>query len=403
MLTIYRRHQKRCKHRLKGRKHRHCQCPIWVDGELGGIEIRESLKLRDWTRAQATVRDWEAEDSRVSRPERKTIKDAWTEFLVDTAARNLDVSTVRKYRLLNRQMEAFAEPRGFRFLAELDVAALGSFRAGWKDGAYSGAKKLERLRGFFRFAQERTWIPNNPASLLKSPTFSLRPTMPYTHEDMTRILEACDTYIRVMPSRAKENGQRIRTLVLLLRYSGMRIGDAVGLSIDRVVGHRLFLYTAKSGVPVNLILPEVLLTAFARTPMTGKQHWFWSGSGKLDSAVTNWRARLQRLFQIAKIPNGHAHRFRDTFAVELLLAGIPMERVSVLLGHRSVRITEKHYAPWAESRQNQLEEDLRKAWKNDPIAQNTGYTQGTRHVVQQEGPYFIGENVGGAGGNRTHV
>ena len=35
----------------------------------------------------------------------------------------------------------------------------------------------------------------------------------------------------------------------------------------------------------------------------------------------NWRARLA----------GHAHRFRDTFAVELLLASVPLERVSVLL------------------------------------------------------------------------
>jgi len=137
--------------------------------------------------------------------------------------------------------------------------------------------------------------------------------------------------------------------------------------------------------------------------MTGKQHWFWSGSGKLDSALTNWRKRLKRLFQIAKIPDGHAHRFRDTFAGELLLAGVPIESVSVLLGHSSVRITEKHYASWVQSRQNQLEEDLRKAWENDPIAQSTGYARGTRDVRRQEKPYFIGGFDGGAGGNRTHV
>ena len=52
MLTIYRRHRKSCKQRAKGRKYRHCQCPIWVDGTLGRKELRESLKLRDWQRAQ---------------------------------------------------------------------------------------------------------------------------------------------------------------------------------------------------------------------------------------------------------------------------------------------------------------------------------------------------------------
>jgi site-specific recombinase XerD len=40
----------------------------------------------------------------------------------------------------------------------------------------------------------------------------------------------------------------------------------------------------------------------------------------------------------AKINNAHPHRFRDTFAVELLLAGAPIEHVSLLLGHASVKI-----------------------------------------------------------------
>jgi hypothetical protein len=49
-------------------------------------------------------------------------------------------------------------------------------------------------------------------------------------------------------------------------------------------------------------------------------------------------------------------------AVELLVTGVLVERVSVLLGHQSVRITERHYAPWAGSRQEQLEGDLASAW-----------------------------------------
>ncbi len=64
---------------------------------------------------------------------------------------------------------------------------------------------------------------------------------------------------------------------------------------------------------------------------------------------------------------GHAHRFRDTFAVELHLAGVPLDRVSVLLGHSSIRITERHYAPWTRSRQEQIEADLKAAWRADPV------------------------------------
>jgi integrase len=47
----------------------------------------------------------------------------------------------------------------------------------------------------------------------------------------------------------------------------------------------------------------------------------------------------------------HPHRFRDTFAVSLLLKGVSLESVSKLLGHSSIKITERHYAPWVKARQ----------------------------------------------------
>jgi site-specific recombinase XerD len=53
---------------------------------------------------------------------------------------------------------------------------------------------------------------------------------------------------------------------------------------------------------------------------------------------------------------------RDTFAVEMLQAGVSLEQVSILLGHSSVKITEKHYSPWVRARQEQLEKSVRKAW-----------------------------------------
>ena len=75
-----------------------------------------------------------------------------------------------------------------------------------------------------------------------------------------------------------------------------------------------------------------------------------------------WQEALSRLFRLAKVRAGHAHRFRHTFAKELLLAGVPIERVSVLLGHSSTRITERHYSAWVRARQEQLEADVRASW-----------------------------------------
>jgi site-specific recombinase XerD len=67
---------------------------------------------------------------------------------------------------------------------------------------------------------------------------------------------------------------------------------------------------------------------------------------------------VMTLFKSAGVQGGHAHRFRDTFAVELLLAGVSLEKVAALLGN-SVKIVEKHYAPWVAARQDQLEEAVR--------------------------------------------
>ncbi len=55
--------------------------------------------------------------------------------------------------------------------------------------------------------------------------------------------------------------------------------------------------------------------------------------------------------------------FRDTFAVELLLSGIPIDQVSLLLGHGSVKVTEKHYAPFVKARQEQLENSAKLSWQ----------------------------------------
>jgi integrase/recombinase XerD len=367
MLTIYRRHKRNCKHRSEGRRYRHCQCPLWVDGLLGRKELRESLRCRDWQRANDLIREWEAKDQRVVQSEPQTIEAAFKEFLADIEARKLHSSTVGKYKLLQRQMEAFSQQCGLRFLNEFDLIAVGRFRSQWKDGPRSSAKKLERLRAFFRFCQDRKWMQENPASRLKSPKVSLCPTMPYSREEMMKILAAIETYTDAIPSAGIDNARRMRALILLLRYSGMRIGDAVNLNSDRIVGNRLFLYTQKTGVPVNTMLPEFVIGALEVTPKVNEKYFFWSGAGKLDSAVRSWQTRLRKLFELAKIPGGHAHRFRDTFAVELLLASIPIERVSILLGHQSVRITEKHYSPWVRSRQEQLEADLESAWKRDPL------------------------------------
>lgn len=193
--------------------------------------------------------------------------------------------------------------------------------------------------------------------------------MPFPREEVTALLDACDAFVDWHGETEQENTQRLRTFLLLLRYSGLRVGDAASCAVDRLIGNRLFLYTQKTGVPVYIALPQFVVDALNVCPRKSTMYWFWTGIGSKSTLTGNWRRTFRRLCEIAGVKDGHPHRFRDTLAVELLLEGVPMERVSVPLGHSSVKITERHYAPWVQARQTQLEADPMRVWRKDPLAQ----------------------------------
>jgi integrase len=118
-------------------------------------------------------------------------------------------------------------------------------------------------------------------------------------------------------------------------------------------------------------------------PCSTECYFFWTGESKPKGAVGDWQPSLRKMFRASGVTDGHAHRFRDTFAVELLLAGVPLERVSMLLGHKSVKVTEKHYTPWVRSRQERLEQDVRRTWGEDPLV--FAETKGTPEVHGETG------------------
>lgn len=63
---------------------------------------------------------------------------------------------------------------------------------------------------------------------------------------MTRILAGIPKYKEGIDERGTSNSERLLTFVLLLRYTGMRIGDVTRLRSDQIDGQRLFLYTQKN-------------------------------------------------------------------------------------------------------------------------------------------------------------
>ena len=317
--------------------------------------MKKSLDLRNWEAAQRLIREWEG--GNLKGVEHIAIEDACAAFINDCEVRKLSQTSVGKYKLLTEELKA--EFQG-REIASLTVLEVRQYREKWQLAPISSRKKLERLKTFFRFCIDNEWIKTNPAASLKPPQARLTPTLPFTNEEIEKILWATEVY-PIKGIHGEANRLRMRAFVNLLRYSGLRIRDAVTLSTDKLHGGKLLLYTQKTGTPVFIPLPESLVEELHKVN-PGGEYFFWSGNGLPKSAVADWQRSLGKLFKLAGI-KGHAHRFRDTFSVNLLQSGVPLESVSILLGHASIKTTEKHYAPWVKSRQIHLEESIKKTWE----------------------------------------
>jgi integrase len=356
MISIYRRHNpKRCN--LTLRTQIKCKCPIWAAGmDADGHKVREALKTRDWFRAQNIAREWDAVGRKPKPSTRVTLTELDAAFMADADARSLAFETKRKYRGLFKQLNAFAAIKGIQFVNEIDIPFLSDFRASWKDKALSATKKLEQLRGICKFALARKWIPDNPALALQMPQVKPSPTLPFSDAEMKKII------------RATAN-PRERAFVLTMRFSGLRISDTAILERSSLNGNELSLYTHKTGSSVRVPIPKIVAAALRKVPNGNQKHFFWTGGSKITTVCGFWRKRLDKIFTKAKVENGHSHRFRDTFAVGLLLAGVSLEDVSTLLGHESIKVTEKHYSPWIQTRQNRLTSEVARA--------NRGYKLGT--------------------------
>jgi integrase/recombinase XerD len=306
---------------------------------------------------------------------RVPINKAVEAYLKDAVSRNVAEATLDKLEtIFDKQFLTWTQAQGFEYIDEIDLDALLNFRSTWKDGALAKQKKQSRVIGFFWACVRRRYLIENPALGLGRIKVVQIPTDYFPPDEFQRILDAACAYgdPRGGYIPIEDTRTRLRTLTLLMRWSGLRIRDAILLERHRLHEDSLLLYQAKTGTPVYVPLPSYVVQALETLPPGPKpnpRYFFWSGNGKPKSAVADWQRAYRRLFQLVDIrrPDGqlkrcHPHMFRDTFAVEMLLAGVPIDQVSLLLGHASVKITERSYAPFVKARQIQLQESVRNAW-----------------------------------------
>jgi integrase len=373
MLSPYTRHYSPCKQ--TGISYRRCKCPKWIQGTLpDGRSLRKSAKTRSWEKAEMLCRRLEDEsdpNKPEAKPRTKSV-DAIQTFREDEDSRRLTEGTLKKSRyFFETQLTEWARKEAIVYLDQLTPAVLTRFRSGWTNAAQTMQRKHERLIAFLWFCVRMDWMTKNPAIVLKRIQASPAPTDYFPKEEFKALVDATYAYGDWRGGHDFEHRRdRLRALILLMRWSGLAIKDAVTLERQRLSEDgNIFLYRAKTGVPVYVPLPPDVHALLQSLPNSNPHYFFWSGKGDPETAKRGWVRSLALLFKntALKNPDGqpkrcHSHMFRDTFAVELLLAGVPIDQVSLLLGHSSVKVTEKHYAPFVKARQAQLAQSARMAW-----------------------------------------
>ena len=80
---------------------------------------------------------------------------------------------------------------------------------------------------------------------------NLKPALrePYEPNEVARITAACDGI-----GRGPYERPRVRAIVLLLRYTALRISDGALLQKNRVRVGKIFIRTPKNGNPVRLLV-----------------------------------------------------------------------------------------------------------------------------------------------------
>lgn len=225
------------------------------------------------------------------------------------------------------------------YLVEITLDNLEEFRKSWKDKSpLSRKKKQERVIGFFWFAHRHGWIKENPAAGLSRIRVEDQPvTLYFPRDEFDKIIDSTYIYNPVRYSEPRNQATRLRVLTLLMRWSGLSIRDAITLERDRLNDKdESFLCRAKTGVPVFVKLPPDVAKTLRDVPpgpSPNPRYFFWSGNGKKKTAVADWQRSYRRLFKLAELKNAdgtlkrcYPHMFRDTFAVELLLAGVPLDQ-----------------------------------------------------------------------------
>lgn len=261
-------------------------------------------------------------------------------------------------------LKAFCKAVGDVPLPEVDAERVRAYIAGNGEVTRFWHRKHEALLGFYRFAIGRGYTQSLPLpKKLPSPSRVFTPYI-YSPAELCRLVRATEQHLN---SRTKLQPLTLRTLLLLLYGAGLRISEALRLTLLDVdlVNSLLTIRESKfyrtRWVPIGSRLTDILMVYEKERNRWGYPHgavetFFVTRNGEPVTRSQADRA-FSRLRAIANICRHdrtryqpRLHDLRHSFAVHRLVTwyreGADVQRLlpqlSTYLGHVSISATQRY-------------------------------------------------------------
>ena len=281
---------------------------------------------------------------------------AFRQFL--TAEKRASEHTVRAYLhdLGEFRAHAVATLGRAPALDELDVIMCRSYLASLhgKNDAVTIGRKLSSLRAFFRLAVRRRLCKSSPVAALRAPKRAKRLPSFLGKEDVGRLLDGGP---RSDDAGMDACGRALELALFEVIYgAGLRVSEACNLDVGDVeTDGPSALVRVRQGkgrkdriVPIGSKAQQATdaylqrrVDRMARTPAADRHALFLSARGRRlgPRAV---RRLLARRELASGTPRVSPHALRHSFATHLLGEGADLRAIQEMLGHASLRTTQRY-------------------------------------------------------------
>jgi integrase/recombinase XerD len=402
-VEVFARHSPGCKYRgtPKRPEDGRCRCRKWL--YVRGTRERFSADTRSWGTAKTKAREYEDQHDPTRIAERvsqgnftpKILTDAFDKFFDAKRAGGTGEKSIANLKTpRNQLLEYVAEHNAkhtdkhtekIMYVHEITPEFLTDWMGTWKDKThYSRGKKRKNINAFFRHCLAQNWTKRNPAEgmpkISKRNQPSAIPKIPFNRPQMKAILEAAANYHHNLNGHSvglEDKADRLHAFIGVMRSAGLSILDTTTLERTRLAAdNRLELYRHKTGEPVYLPLEPGLsdeLRGLKLIPNGDPRYFFWTGRGEPEHAANLWGKALRRLWSMVNPAlnlqdrygeplRPSSHFFRNTFAKEMLEAGVSIGQLATLLGDNEATVKE-HYFKWVPDLQMALDNAVRASWK----------------------------------------